>query len=152
MARSDALLKITKTLVSRRQELRKRLGIELNDLGVPGSTTSGDSADAAFEHSGEEIASQLAMVEARELAQVEHAIARIKQGKYGVCAGCGCKIPVIRLNTLPYSTFCIKCQREVEHDSSWLDSHAQVDWDKVRDTSSDDREVDLADLEIDVRK
>ena len=32
MARSDALLRLHKTLIGRRSELRKRLGIELADL------------------------------------------------------------------------------------------------------------------------
>lgn len=152
MARRDALLQITKGLLNRRTELHKRLGGQLNDLGGVAEATSGDTADAAFEHSGEELASQLAMVEARELSQVEYALARIKQGKYGLCAGCAAKIPLARLNAMPYSTLCIKCQREAESDSTWLESRVQADWDKVQDADVGDREVDLADLEIDMRK
>lgn len=152
MARREALMRITKSLVARRTELRKRLGGELNDLGVRTAVASGDTADAAFDHAGEELASQLAMVEARELAQVEHALARIKQGKYGVCEGCATKIPVLRLNALPYSTLCIKCQREAESDSTWLESRIQTDWDKVRDTGREDRDVDISRLEIDYAK
>jgi DnaK suppressor protein len=152
MARREALMRITKSLVARRTELRKRLGGELDDLGKRTAVASGDTADAAFDHAGEELATQLAMVEARELAQVEHALSRIKQGKYGVCAGCATRIPVLRLNALPYSTLCIKCQREAENDSTWLESRAQMDWDRVRDTASEDREVDLSELEIDASK
>jgi DnaK suppressor protein len=152
MARRDALLRITKALLARRTELRKRLGMELNDLNIKTTHASGDSADAAFEHTGEELASQLAELEAKELAQVELALRRIKQGKYGLCDGCGCKIPVARLNALPYSVLCIKCQREAENNSGWLESRIAADWDKVRDDHGEDREIDLSDLEIDLSK
>lgn len=150
MARSEALIRITKGLLGRRSELRKRLGFELADLGHR-SGTSGDSADVAFEHAGEEMASHLAEMEARELAQVERALLRLKQGKYGTCDGCNCKIPVARLNALPYTTLCIKCQRDMEKDASWVADHNIQDWNKVRD-ASDDRDLTISDLEMDVSK
>ena len=153
MARRDALMRISRSLLSRRSELRRRLGFELDGLGDKTPTAAGDSADAAFEHTGEELASHLAEVEAKELAQVERALLRIRQGKYGVCDGCTAKIPVARLNALPYSTLCIKCQRESESDAGWLAARMAADWDKVRDGDpGEDREVRLADLEIDLRK
>jgi DnaK suppressor protein len=152
MARKDALLKIQKALIGRRAELRKRLGSQLADLGVgKSSSPSGDVADAAFGHTGEELASQLAELESRELAQIEHALVRIKQGKYGACAGCAAKIPVARLNILPYSTLCIKCAQEAENDSEWLEDRIHGDWSSVRD-ASEDRDVNLSELEIDLSK
>jgi DnaK suppressor protein len=153
MARRDALMKITKSLLTRRTELRKRLGMEFSTLGSKSPNASGDSADAAFEHAGEELAFQLSELEGRELAQVERALLRIKQGKYGVCDGCATKIPVARLNALPYSTLCIKCQREAESDTGFVGELAAMDWEKVRDADGNhDRDVDLADLEIDLSK
>src|SRR5215831_19499046 len=115
MARRDALLRLHKSLMGRRAELRKRLGGELNDLrNFKASDSTGDSADLAFDTGSEEVSSQLAELEARELAQVERALARLKQGTYGVCEGCQKKIPVARLNALPFSTTCVQCQREME--------------------------------------
>jgi DnaK suppressor protein len=141
--------------MGRRQELRKRLGMELEDLGLKKqSSAAGDSADAAFDSSGEELASQLAEIESRELQQIERAVKRLKQGIYGLCEVCECKIPVARLNALPYSTLCIKCQREMEHDGNWLERHRAGDWDKVSDgdTVMEEREVNLSDLELDYSK
>jgi len=103
MARRDALLRLHKTLLARRQALRKALAGELADLrNFKGDT--GDSVDVAFDSGNEEIATQLAELEARELSQIERALARMKQGTYGVCEHCQGKIPVSRLNALPYST------------------------------------------------
>ena len=49
MARSDALLRLHKTLHARRAELRKRLGLELQGLAnTENNAPSGDAADAAL--------------------------------------------------------------------------------------------------------
>jgi DnaK suppressor protein len=156
MARSDALLRLHKTLLARRAELRKRLGLELQGLAnTENNAPSGDAADAAFDTSGEEIASQLAELEAKELAQIERALRRLKQGTYGKCEACAAKIPVVRLNALPFSTLCIKCQREMESDAGWGARHGDNDWARVSDHDhgmDDHREVKLSDLEIDLSK
>src|SRR6266481_7475799 len=129
MARRDALLRLHKTLLARRTGLRKALAGELADLRKFKSD-SGDSADVAFDAGSEEIATQLAELEARELSQIERALARIKQGTYGSCELCQIKIPVARLNILPYSTTCVRCQREMETDPSFGDAEG-TDWGKV---------------------
>src|SRR5207237_6407782 len=151
MARRDALLRLHKTLLARRTALRKALAGELADLRKFKSDT-GDSADVAFDAGSEEIASQLAELEARELSQIERALARIKQGTYGVCEVCQTKIPVARLNALPYSTTCIECQREMEQYPGMGGRHGGTDWEKVSDAEApteDQREVDLSDIEMD---
>lgn len=150
MARRDALLRLHKTLSTRRTELRKRLGSDLAEMGTQ-KYASGDAADVAFDSSGEELSSQLAELEARELNQISRALLRLKQGTYGLCEVCSCKIPVTRLNVLPYSTLCIKCQREAERDSDWLAERRNANWEAVSD-GSDDREVRLSDLEMDYSK
>jgi len=151
MARRDALLRLHKSLNSRRDELRKRLGGELKDLRNYKSGDTGDSADLAFDSGSEEVASQLAELEARELSQIERALNKLKQGSYGVCEGCQKKIPIARLDALPFSTTCIECQREMELYGDW-GTGAGDNWDKVADSSSleDQREVKLSDIELDL--
>jgi DnaK suppressor protein len=152
MARRDALLRLHKTLVARGTALRKALAGELADLRLK-TTDTGDSADAAFDAGSEEIASQLAELEARELSQIERALARIKQGTYGLCEYCQVRIPVARLNALPYSTTCVQCQREMETSPGWAGRHGGADWEKVSDAEApieDQREVDLSNLEMDL--
>lgn len=152
MARRDALLRLHKALTSRRDDLRKRLGEELNELR---KYRTGDAADLAFDSGSEEVTSQLAEIEARELMQVERSIARLRQGIYGVCEGCGKKIPVGRLNALPFSTTCITCQRELELYGEIGGGRGAGSWEKVSDMPSsleEDREVNLSDLEMDFSK
>ena len=154
MARRDALLRLHKNLLARRSELRKRLGLELEELAhVKHSSASGDAADAAFDASGEEIASTLAELESRELAQIERALRRLKAGTYGKCEACNVSIPVARLNALPFSTLCVKCQRDMEADGGWGAGRGDADWGKIADGDPmGDREVNISDLEIDLSK
>src|SRR6516162_7892602 len=151
MARNDALLRLHKSLMARRDELRKRLGGELKDLrNDKGSVSTGDSADVAFDAGSEEVSSQLAELEARELNQIERALVRMKQGIYGVCEVCQGKIPVARLNALPYSTTCIECQREMESYPGWEGGRGGRDWEKVYDAGQhpdEEREVNLSEIE-----
>ena len=153
MARRDALLRLHKSLISQRDELRKRLGGELRDLRSYKSLDSGDAADLAFDSGNEEVTSQLADLESRQLYQIERSLMRLKQGTYGLCEGCGKKIPVARLNALPFSTTCISCQREMETNGFWSgESASGGSWEKVIASPApieEDREVTISDLEID---
>ncbi len=154
MARRDALLRLHKSLLSRRADIRKKLADELDGLrNLKGADATGDSADVAFESGSEEMASQLAELDSRELRQIDRALLRLKQGTYGVCEGCGCKIPIGRLNALPYSTLCINCQREMEKYPDWADRRSAGSWEKVYDAATpleEQREVDLSEIEIDL--
>ncbi|WP_329416699.1 TraR/DksA C4-type zinc finger protein [Streptomyces sp. NBC_00704] len=47
----------------------------------------------------------------RVLAEVEAAFARVQDGSYGICRHCTRPIPVERLEILPYTPFCVPCQR-----------------------------------------
>ncbi|MCD2442892.1 TraR/DksA C4-type zinc finger protein [Agromyces sp. SYSU K20354] len=46
-----------------------------------------------------------------ELADIDRALARIADGTYGVCARCGKRITVGRLDARPTATLCIDCAR-----------------------------------------
>lgn len=45
---------------------------------------------------------------------IDVALERFDEGKYGICEHCGCKIPIERLEALPYTTVCMECSREEE--------------------------------------
>ncbi len=84
-------------LLKRRDALRSALAGDLSLLKELRGQTSGDVVDAALDSAQDEISSQLAEVESRELARIENALEQIAHGKYGVCEGCSCKIPMARL-------------------------------------------------------
>ncbi|WP_040211907.1 TraR/DksA C4-type zinc finger protein [Clostridium polynesiense] len=53
------------------------------------------------------------------LDKINEALELVNQGKYGNCQSCGAEISRERLEFLPYSKFCIKCQEEIAKKSSW---------------------------------
>jgi len=147
MARKDAILSMRQILIMRRDALRTALAGDLSLLKELRAQTAGDVVDAALDSAQDEISSQLAEVESRELASIENALVRMREGKYGVCEGCDGSIPMARLNALPYATLCIECQREQERSGSG--SRGDSDWGRVLDTSGDN-DVSINDIEIDV--
>ena len=43
-----------------------------------------------------------------------------------------------RLNALPFSTLCVKCQREMELDGGWGVGRGEADWGKIADGNPKD--------------
>ena len=148
MSRKEAILNMRQVLVKRRDALRKALAGDLSLLRELKAQASGDVVDAALDSVQDEISSQLAEVESRELARIEYALERMRNGHYGICEGCGSSIPMARLNALPYATYCIKCQREAERQGAT--SPADVDWSRLLDTPAPDTELSINDIELDV--
>ncbi|MFO0423022.1 MAG: TraR/DksA family transcriptional regulator, partial [Planctomycetia bacterium] len=89
MARKESLLNLRAILVRRRDALRSALAGDLTLLKELRSESPGDVIDAAYDSAQDEISSQLAEVESRELAHIENALDRMKAGKYGLCEVCG---------------------------------------------------------------
>ncbi len=148
MSRKDAILNMRQILIKRRDALRKALAGDLSLLKELRAQSSGDVIDAALDSVQDEISSQLAEVESRELNRIEYALERMREGHFGVCEGCGTQIPMARLNALPYATLCIKCQREAEQQGGG--GAADVDWSRLLDTSGGDVDLSINDIELDV--
>ncbi len=147
MARKDAILSMRQILIKRRDALRTALAGDLSLLKELRAQTAGDVVDAALDSAQDEISSQLAEVESRELASIENALLRMKEGQFGICEGCNCTIPMARLNALPYATLCIDCQREAERTGS--SGSGDADWGRVPDLSGD-TDLSINDIELDV--
>lgn len=140
MARKDAILSMRQILIMRRDALRTALAGDLSLLKELRAQTAGDVVDAALDSAQDEISSQLAEVESRELTHIETALERMRLGEYGVCEGCGNGIPLARLQALPYATMCIGCQREAEKTGELPNRGRTFDIDSE---SASDLEVDV---------
>jgi len=104
-------------LKQRLEDQRARLIEEIKQFRITGRDNLGygnhqaDDATDAFEQ-----AKELSLLQNAErvLAQVEAALARFEQGKYGLCEQCGDHIDPARLKALPYATLCMNCQQHAE--------------------------------------
>ena len=100
------------------QEERATLRAQLQDYGAdpddPSST--GIDFEGGFADTAQATAERgrvLALVEGlrANLADVEHALARIEAGTYGTCERCGRPIEPERLEALPTASLCIEHAR-----------------------------------------
>jgi len=150
MPRKDALHRLHKSLMAKRDELRKQLAMEL-ELAQGGGPVSGDLADAALDGSQTEMHTQLTAFESRELQQIERAIRLIRQGRYGTCEVCTSKIPIARLNALPYTTVCIECRQKQER-HGFRSGDDSPNWESVSDFEGKlgDRELTVRDIEVEL--
>lgn len=48
-----------------------------------------------------------------DLAEIDAALERVEQGSYGLCASCGSRIPLERLEALPATRWCVDCSRRL---------------------------------------
>ena len=149
MGRSAELKKQREVLLRRREAIRRALDGDLSMLRELREQTKGDILDAALDSAQDELSSQLAEVESRELAQIEHALERMENGTYGVCEVTEQPIPLARLQALPYATTCIEAQREMEKHGRTAE--LQADWGRLTKQGDMDRDPVIGDLELDIR-
>ena len=143
MARKDSIKKMHEVLVKRRDALRRALSGDLSLLKQDREQSGSDVVDAALDAVQDEISSQLAEVESRELASIDLALNSMRQGTYGTCNICTSKIPLARLQALPYATMCIECQRAEEEGT--LEERRVGEWGGVVDTGAGETEASLTD-------
>ena len=94
-----------------RQKFLRRLEQKAQSLDAEATQDSADrcvislSKESLFERS-----SQRRIV----LRLIEAALKRIAEGSFGICVGCGHEIQDQRLQALPWTQFCLRCQGELE--------------------------------------
>jgi RNA polymerase-binding transcription factor len=71
-------------------------------------------ADAAAATLGREIDYTLGENSEQILADIDAALARIDDGRYGTCVSCGREIARERLEAFPWASLCIDCKRKAE--------------------------------------
>ena len=91
-----------------RDTLRSRAeGSEASAFGMHQADAGSDSYDRDF-------ALNLISQEQDALYEIEEALKRVEAGTYGVCEMSGEKIPVARLEALPFARFTVECQEQLE--------------------------------------
>lgn len=118
MINKEAADQIREKLVSEKQ----RLEAELSRMGA-----GGGSEKPAWEEYGSSEEENAAEVTAytdslgltyeleNELKEINSALERIEQGRYGICGKCGKDIAEARLTARPMSIYCVECQERIEH-------------------------------------
>jgi DnaK suppressor protein len=96
---------------------RTKLVHQLAELGATetGELRSGLNLGEGFADAGAITAERtellgLADALAKQVTEIDEAVAAIEAGTYGVCSSCGQDIPAARLEARPSSTLCVSCK------------------------------------------
>ncbi|HXW89485.1 MAG TPA: TraR/DksA family transcriptional regulator [Terriglobales bacterium] len=62
----------------------------------------------------------------RLLLLIEAALVRMQEGSYGICAACGKEISARRLDALPWTSYCLRCQQARERRAEMMPADRAV--------------------------
>ena len=71
-------------------------------------------ADVATDNYDREFSLDLASKERGVLVEINYALVKLQEGKFGLCELCKKPISQVRLKAVPYATLCLKCQQNKE--------------------------------------
>ncbi|MFN0059825.1 MAG: TraR/DksA family transcriptional regulator [Planctomycetota bacterium] len=80
--------------------------------GADGGT--GDSADMGSEAYEQDFSLSLLETESEIVQKIDDALVRIQDGNYGLCFNCEKPILKARLRAIPWTDYCVDCQRSFE--------------------------------------
>ncbi|MFO7757010.1 MAG: TraR/DksA C4-type zinc finger protein [Roseovarius sp.] len=93
-------------LMQRLSTLDARLHAIEAELDAPRSS---DWEELAIEREGDEVLESLGQSGEMEIARIRAALARLRNGTYGICTVCGEEISSERLDVLPETPMCRVC-------------------------------------------
>lgn len=102
-------------LEQERQVTLDRLATLTDDFDKLIAASRGNNADDEHDPEGATIAFERSQVDAlvhqaeRRLAEIDAALARVRDGSYGTCETCGRPIPPARLEARPSASRCVGC-------------------------------------------
>lgn len=92
----------------------QRLAQEATQLAAERTPMADQLDDAAPETGTIDVERDRLIVQSestRELVtQIDHALARMRRGRYGTCIPAGRKLPLPRLRAIPWAQVCVDCQ------------------------------------------
>jgi DnaK suppressor protein len=162
------LATLEKKLRHHRQVLLREVAATDEDLRFLEEDRESEFEERAQEESIAHLLARLDDQEKHALEEIDAALHRMATGRYGVCEGCGRRIPRARLRALPEARICVRCAQQQESASAPLEE--VLSWPRrplppdlgslsdrelttiVRQQVQDDGRIDMDELRIVCRK
>ena len=98
-------------LLARRSDLLSRCQRIDRDLGRQNEPLVADFGDQAIQRQNDEVQAGIRGTAGDEIALINGALARLDNGRYGLCQKCGRQIEAGRLQVVPYAVTCKGCNQ-----------------------------------------
>src|SRR5215467_15900847 len=108
------LKKFREILLQKKAEILKNAKRTLSEDMAPDSDDLPDEMDLASSEYLQSFTFRLRGREKTFLKKIDHALAKIEDGTFGVCEECEEPISVKRLEARPETTLCIRCKEDQE--------------------------------------
>jgi RNA polymerase-binding transcription factor DksA len=106
------LTKVRASLVQRRAELRTRQVKVERDRRHSEEPLVADFPEQALQTQNDAVLEGIDEAALAEIAEINAALARIEDGRYGICRSCGEPIAAQRLLAMPQAVTCVECGEE----------------------------------------
>jgi DnaK suppressor protein len=110
--------KLRSILAARKASLLAELRKSMEDQRAENSSMSfeiaQDDGDKSVEDHERHIQASVQSMKSEQLDLIEQALEKLAEGTYGVCAECGCEIPLQRLAIQTFASCCVACQEEID--------------------------------------
>lgn len=105
---------VKEQLIARKMQLVRLIQEQKEEMGTIQESRSPDWIDLTTATENIHLLMMLGDSERRELDDIEIALAKIGDGTYGGCEGCGKSIGPERLEAMPTARLCKKCKQQEE--------------------------------------
>lgn len=103
-----------RTLLALRGRLMQDTQRKLRDVADPIDSHSMHLADSATDEFDHDLALAMLAREESALTEVNDAITRMLEGRYGLCEETGARIPALRLRALPWCRYALEVEEQLE--------------------------------------
>jgi DnaK suppressor protein len=119
-------------LESRREDAVRFLDRSASETRALDVNSPQDTEDQSIGSIAKESLFQQTSQRRRLVRMIEAALRRIADGTYGICVACAGDIPRKRLEVLPWTDYCLRCQeiveRELESEPPPQATRADIPW------------------------
>ena len=110
MLTKEELVGFNESLKARKIQIEKNLAGTTLELDAMRELELNDEGDFAAASAETIVDSAILVQQRKELAEIEHALDKIKDGSYGTCEMCEEPIGKARLEVKNFARFCITCR------------------------------------------
>ena len=95
-------------------QLRTSLGEQRSEDVRMSFELAQDDGDKSVEEHMRHVQASVQSIKSEQLDLIEQALEKLAAGTYGICAECGCEIPLQRLEIQSFASYCVACQEEID--------------------------------------
>ena len=95
-------------------QLRTSLGEQRSEDVRMSFELAQDDGDKSVEEHKRHVQASVQSIKSEQLDLIEQALEKLAAGTYGICAECGCEIPLQRLEIQSFASYCVACQEEID--------------------------------------